>query len=227
MLFLLRAAANARRSPSIGKFERKGERRCPMNDFHGVRMMLKFILVLTMTVFMACAPAFSLLAADTVADGHADVHILVNSVYGQYRYSLDIVFYSMRFTYNLRSTAHNSDTGETYVNSGEWLMDENRTETVTLTVINHSDTPVKATARTNTADFRLCGVEVERSGLVEELLPAVRLLQDRSAQVSSREMSLTLVGIPSLASYKGQKTIYATVYIAPASGYATNGQPLP
>ena len=195
-----------------------------MNGFHSVKMMLKFILILTMVVFMAGAPTFSLLAADTVAGGSADVYILVSPIYGQYRYSLDIVFYSMRFTYNLRSTAHNSDTGETYVNSGEWLMDENRTETVTVTVINHSDTPVTATAKTNTTDFRLCGVEVERSGLVEELLPAVKLLSDRQAQVSSREMSLTLVGIPSLVSYKGQKTIYVTVYIVPASGYAANGQ---
>ena len=194
--------------------------------------MLKFILILTMVVFMAGAPTFSLLAADTVTGGSADVYILVSPIYGQYRYSLDIVFYSMRFTYNLRSTAHNSDTGETYVNSGEWLMDENRTETVTVTVINHSDTPVTATAnstvtlppKTNTTDFRLCGVEVERSGVVEELLPAVKLLSDRQAQVSSREMSLTLVGIPSLVSYKGQKTIYVTVYIVPASGYAANGQ---
>lgn len=195
-----------------------------MNGFCSVKMILKFILVLIAVVFIAGALTFSLLAADTVAGGNADVYILVNPIYGQYRYSIDIVFYSMRFTYNLRSTAHNSDTGETYVNSGEWLMDENRTETVTVTVINHSDTPVKATAKTNTADFRLCGVAVERSGLVEELLPAVRLLSDRQAQVSSREMSLTLTGIPSLTSYKGQKTIYVTVHIVPVSGYAANGQ---
>jgi len=185
--------------------------------------ILKTVSILLAAIFIASAASLNLLAG-SVTGGEADVKIGLNPEYGAYRYSLDIVFYSMRFSYNLRSIAHNSETDETYVNSGEWVMDENKMNSVTVTVVNHSDTPIKVTAQVNTADFRFCGVVVNRQGLTGDVLPAVKLVPEGDAEVSSREMILTLVGIPSLTAYKGQKVIYATVCVVPESGYASNGQ---
>lgn len=176
-------------------------------------------------VFAVLVVLFMRLPLQAESDSHtsSDVYITVNPIYGRYRYSFDIVFYSMEFTYQLRSIAHNEETGEVYVNSGVWLMDENETSCVTLTVANHSDTPVHVTATVNDSDFVQCGVSIWRSGLSGDYLDACELVLGEEARVSEGEMMLGLSGYPELHSYIGVKTFYATVCVAPASGYATNG----
>ena len=71
--------------------------------------------------------------------------------------------------------------------------------------------------------FLGCGAAVERTGLSGEYLPACELISDGQVLVSQSEMILTLLGYPQLPFYQGIKTIYATICVTPASGYATNG----
>ncbi len=200
----------------------KKERNMKTEHIFMIRTVSKIISVM-LFVLLSVSVFSSSLKAENISSGEADVSITVDTDYGEYRYSFDIVFYSMMFTYNLRSIACNEETGETYVNSGDWMMDQNKTDSVTLTVVNHSDTPVCVTASVNAAAFLRCGAAVERTGLSGEYLPACELISDGQVLVSQSEMILTLLGYPQLPFYQGIKTIYATICVTPASGYATNG----
>ncbi len=154
----------------------------------------------------------------------SEVSITVAPVYGEYRYSMDILFYSMEFTYHLLSIACNEETGEVYVNSGEWQMSGNAVESVTLTVVNHSDTPVLVTSRADASELVRCGIDVGQTGLSGEYLPACQPVPNAEALVSEGEMTLTLEGYPKLDAYAGIKTIYVTVRVDPAAGFASNGE---
>lgn len=156
--------------------------------------------------------------------GNVFIQILGGGAYGLggYRYSCDVIYYSMEFTFNVRSFETNTETGETYIATGDWLMSENMADAVDVTVINHSDTPIRVTARVNKNDFEESGVEIERVGLQGVIIPACRLDED-GVIISESEMTLSLVTYPDVDYYKGKKQFFVTVCIVPASGYATNG----
>lgn len=193
-----------------------------MSCAFGKRAGIRRLIAAACAVLLALPFGLSL-NADSDSQASSDVLITVDSVYGNYRYSFDIVFYSMEFTYHLHSIARNEETGEVYVNSGEWQMDGNEMCSVTLSVINHSDTPVRVTAAVDDGDFVRCGVSAERNGLSGEYLPACRLVPGAETLVSEGEMTLTLAGYPELHSYLGAKTFYVAVFVTPAGGTATNG----
>ncbi len=141
---------------------------------------------------------------------------------GGYRYSVDIVYYSMAFSFNVRSYEVNTETGETYITSGVWLMDENEKTDVELYVENHADTPIRVTAFVDQTDFNACGVQVAREGLQREYLPACELKSD-GVIISRGTMTLSLENMPDIDNFKGDKQFYVTVYVVPASGETTAG----
>ncbi len=178
-----------------------------------------FFLLLAALILPPCR------AEQSVGGSSSDVHVTIPENYSEdYRYSFDVIFYDMLFTYRLDSISYNSETGETFVNSGVWLMEENPVTTVEIEVTNHSDTPIAAEVKTDLSDFIECGASVSEEGLNNTVLKAVSLDQDEyRAESGSRKISLGIY--PDYASYKGAKQIYATVYVRPVDGLATNGRP--
>ncbi len=141
---------------------------------------------------------------------------------GGYRYSVDVVYYSMAFSFEVRSYETNTATGETYIASGVWHMDENETSGVELYVENHADTPIRVTAFVDQTDFDECKTNILRNGLREEHLPACELTSG-GVIVSRGTMTLELENMPNIDKFKGEKQFYVTVYVVPASGETTAG----
>ncbi|MBE6654778.1 MAG: hypothetical protein E7608_04905 [Ruminococcaceae bacterium] len=141
---------------------------------------------------------------------------------GGYRYSVDIIYYSMAFSFNVRSYEVNTQTGETYITSGVWFMDENKKADVELYVENHADTPISVTAFIDQADFDECNTRVLREGLQREYLPACELTSE-GVVISRGTMTLSLDNMPDIDNFKGEKQFYITVYVVPASGETTSG----
>ena len=177
-----------------------------------------FILSL---LFFAGMLAFRVRADSDLPGGRTDVLITVTPG-GGYRYSCDILYHSMVFTYNLRAVECNTETGECYISYGEWRRMGVRTNTADITVVNHADTPIRVTAHTMTGDFVKSGVNVETVGLDGTWIAAC-VLTASGAEIDESSMTLSVIGVPSLAQYAGEKVLYVTVELVPASGYATNG----
>lgn len=142
---------------------------------------------------------------------------------GGYRYSVDIIYYSMTFSFDVRSYETNVVTGETYIASGVWHMDENELSDVELYVENHADTPIRVTAFVDQADFDKCKTNVLREGLQSEYLPACELTSG-GVVVSRGTMTLELENVPHVDFFKGEKQFYVTVYVVPTSGETTSGR---
>jgi len=131
---------------------------------------------------------------------------------GGYRYSVDIIYYSMAFSFNVRSYEVNTQTGETYITSGVWFMDENKKADVELYVENHADTPISVTAFIDQADFDECNTRVLREGLQREYLPAgpagfgqsiiFSLFQPEPLYLSSSEEENRFIPTPSFLYFK-------------------------
>ena len=177
-----------------------------------------FILSL---LFFAGILVFRVRADFIIPGGRTDVLITVTSRSG-YRYSCDILYRSMVFTYNLRAVEYNTETGECYISYGEWRQSGMRTNTADITVINHADTPIRVTAHVRADDFVKSGVYVETTGLDGTRIAACDLTADE-VKIDEGSMTLSIIGVPALAQYAGRKVLYVTVDIVPVSGYATNG----
>lgn len=185
-------------------------------------ILFKFLLFLLSAAFLF---SFSFpVSASFVGGGDANVIIKVDTKYSKnYRYSADVIYYSMIFTFNLRSIAINTETGETSVNTGEWMMDENRTDSVTITVVNHSDTPIRATALVNEKDFSLCNMKVEKIWTDGNVIPPCEYDGEKII-IGEKILLLILDGYPTPETYEGEKRLFVTVEITPTSGYTTGGE---
>lgn len=191
-----------------------------INRFN-LKSTIIFILSLLFAVmsFELCSRA----AVIPNGSSSADVMIEVNNYYkGVYRYSFDIIYYNMTFTFNLRVVEHNVETGARYISYGDWLLSGTKKDSVDITVVNHADTPVRVSAELSKPDFDKCGVSVEKKGLDKTFIPACSVANGE-VSVSEEKMDIFIEGVPELILYKGEKKIYSTVEVVAASGYATNG----
>ncbi len=177
--------------------------------------------VLALLFFLQVNLSFPVLAA---SENKTDVIISVRRENG-YSYAIDILFKNISFVYKLESVAVNSETGERYVNSGKWLEQGGApASSFDVEVVNRSDTPIRAETEFFTADFHRCGVEITVKTDGEEILPAVLLKSERKT-VYELKTSAVFGIYPELSSYKGQKSISATVKIDRADGITTDGYP--
>ncbi len=143
----------------------------------------------------------------------------------EYRYAIDILFKNVSFVYQLESIAVNSKTGERYVNSGRWLEQGGApSPSLDVLVVNRSDTPVYSETVFFATDFYLCGADITVENDRDNVLPAVLLEAEKKTAYELRTSAV--FGIyPELSTYKGVKSISATVKIDRADGTTTDGYP--
>lgn len=156
-------------------------------------------------------------------DASGDVLIqIIGGAQGGYRFSCDIVYYSMTFAFEISTYETIPETGETRISEGAWLMDENEMTSVDLTVENHSDTPICVTAFVEQGDFEACETTVAREGLQKTVIPACELT-DKGVIIGESTMTLSLENYPAINDFKGEKQFYVAVCVEPTSGYTTGG----
>ena len=178
-----------------------------------------FILALLFS--LQVRQSFPVLAA---SEDKTDVIISVRRE-NRYSYAIDILFKNISFVYKLESVAVNSETGERYVNSGRWLEQGGASaSSFDVDVVNRSDTPIRAETEFFAEDFYGCGAEITVKNNMEDVLPAVSL-ETAEKTVYELKTSAVFGTYPELSSYKGQKSISATVKIDRADGITTDGYP--
>ena len=155
----------------------------------------------------------------------SDVKISIEESFSdEYRYCFDVEYRDMIFTYALHSITLNVMTNERDIHEGEWVMGGEATCEVSLTVINHADTPISLRATVDDGDFTACGSDVVTDGFAAATLDACRFDGNGQPILGESELALTVQGDPEIESYRGEKNVYITVCATPMSGVATGGQ---
>lgn len=155
----------------------------------------------------------------------SDVKISIEESFSDdYRYCFDVEYRDMIFTYALHSITLNVMTNERDIHEGEWVMGGEATCEVSLTVINHADTPISLRVAVDDGDFVACGSDIVTDGFADATLDACHLDEQGQPILEEAELELTVQGNPEIESYRGKKNVYVTVYATPVSGVATGGQ---
>lgn len=182
-----------------------------------------FVKTAVVIVLIGCFTMLNFLSfAADIDSAESDILINVEITGYKYRYSCDIIYYSMKFSFNLRGVETNTETGESSISYGDWLMLGKKQSEVELIVINHSDTPISVTAHLNKEDFDKSGVVILRKGLENTFIDSCPVAHE--SEPYFEKMNINIENYPYVDSWKGEKRIYVCVDIIPASGYATNGE---
>lgn len=153
-----------------------------------------------------------------------DIFFRTEYFYGDdYRYCVDVVYSDLILTYQMTSLLINDETGDRTIEEGNWLSERTPLDNVSVTVINHADTPVALESMICDADFDQCGTKV-RDVFDTNFLDAVRHDPEGTPIVSSALMRLAVEGEPIYEQYMGKKELNVTVRVHAVSGIATSGR---